>query len=152
MSTDSHWYIIYCFMPHIWFHCLAHINTIIYTLKLHGIIYLLLIPGCKAQKSVLSHTAVRLYEHFYKDILKMQYLNIWKQIEEKLSQAHSRGGGRSSDPHPTPKWPSPMGSQDNPRVIIKGPKIWQYLNPPPPPHTHTHTHKSLATGLYISYD
>ena len=39
-------------------------------------------------------------------------------------------------PSPHPKWPNPTRSQDNPRVIIKGPKIWPIWPPPPPTHTH----------------
>ena len=35
----------------------------------------------------------------------------------------SGGSGGSHDPPPPPKWPNPTRSQDNPRVIIKGPKI-----------------------------
>ena len=46
------------------------------------------------------------------------------------------GGGQGAHltPPPTPppnKWPNPMRSQDNPCVIIKGPKIWPIWHTPP---------------------
>ena len=46
------------------------------------------------------------------------------------SRPVARGGGGGQEGHlpfppppPPPKWPNPTRSQDNPRVIIKGPKI-----------------------------
>ena len=62
-------------------------------------------------------------------------------INHRLSrikiQVRSRGGVRGVMWPPT-KWPNPTRSQDNPRIIIKGPKIWPIWSPP---------QKSLATGL-----
>ena len=52
-------------------------------------------------------------------------------------QARSQGGVRGVI-WPPPKWPNSTRSQDNPRVIIKGPQIWPIWPPP---------QKSLATGL-----
>ena len=72
-----------------------------------------------------------------------------------------RGRGRPRNtltplPPPKKKWPNPTRSQDNPRVIIKSPKIWPIWTSPPSTHTHTHTHthekKSLATGLETGWE
>ena len=53
-------------------------------------------------------------------------------------QARSQGGGSGGSSDPPPKWPNSTRSQDNPRIIIKGPKIWPIWPPP---------QNCLATGL-----
>ena len=55
------------------------------------------------------------------------------------AQARCQGGGQGGHLTPPPKWPNSTRSQDNPPVIIKGPKIWPIWPPP---------QKSLATGLW----
>ena len=55
---------------------------------------------------------------------------------DSRSRTVARGGARGVIWPPT-KWPNPTRSQDNPRVIIKGPKIWPIWPPP---------QRSLATG------